>query len=280
MGTGFSLDPNEYRAAADVIEGYGSDQADHGTALAAGTSTPLSSSGTGIAGAISTIAQGTVQKIVTDVASTTQGFANDTAQGLRTQAAGAEQLETDLAGSANSMITSAGSSLLDGSAGTSGLTGVDAAISSPTSYASSAMSTTVDTPLTASTSPAENALETSDMSAPGVGGSGSSGVGAGTGAGAGAVEQEESQQSSAANPFQGMRGGASAGADAADARGQRPDYLKSKTELTEGTKDQVQAAVDQHKEACGITPILFGKNRLVCAKCGILEVGDVQSVSA
>lgn len=105
MGTGYTLDPDEYRAAADVIAGYGSTQADHGSALAAGTSTPLSSSGTGIGGAISMIAQGTVQKIVTDVTSTTQGFADDTAQGLRTQAAGADQLESEIAGHANTLLS-------------------------------------------------------------------------------------------------------------------------------------------------------------------------------
>ncbi|MBR7832953.1 hypothetical protein KDL01_06750 [Actinospica durhamensis] len=283
MGTGFSLDPNEYRAAADVIQGYGSAQADNGATLAAATSTPLSGSGTGIAGAISMIAQGTVQKIVTDVTSTTQGFADDTAAGLRTQAASAEQLEADIAGHATSVLGDTGSSLSSGYGAVSGLFGT----SSPqTTYGSGgAFSTSVGSPLGTNTSLGEDPLAAADSTVLGVGEPGSDGAGvATTGApgAAGAFGAEEESQQPSAQSLGGMRssmGGASAGA--AEERGQRPDYLKSKTELTEGDKDPMKAAVDKHRQECGMAPIPFGTSRLVCAKCGsILEVGQAQTLSA
>lgn len=290
MGTGFSLDPNEYRAAADVIQGYGSAQADNGATLAAGTSTPLSSSGTGIAGAISTIAQGTVQKIVTDVTSTTQGFANDTAAGLRTQAAGAEQLETDIAGHATSVLGDAGSSLSSGYGTVSGLFGATSSPQTTFGGGGGAFSSTVGSPLGSNTSLGEDPLDpadtadSADATALGVGESGSDGAGvetAGAAGAFGAAEQEESQQSSAQS-FGGMRGGTGgAGAGSAQERGQRPDYLKSKTELTEGGADPMKAAIAEHEQECGMAPIPFGTSRLVCAKCGgIVEVGEVQTLSA
>lgn len=245
MGTGFSVDPSEYRAAANVIEGYGAMQADHGTTLAAGTSTPLSGSGSGIGGAISKIAQGTLQKIVTDVTSTTKGFADDTATGLRMQADSVEQLETDLAGRAKSVLSDAQSPLLSGG------------------YPMGGMSTTLNSPMT--------------MDAP-LGGSGPSGAGR---SGAGTIGQQVSQDSSTP-PFGQMRGGtgAAAGAGTADERGQRPNYLKSKTELTRDDSDRARAAVDRHLQECGTAPIPLDPSRLVCAKCGsILEIDDVQAFS-
>lgn len=274
MGTGFTLDPNEYRAAADVIEGYGATQADHGSALAAGTSNPLSSSGTGIGGAISTIAQGTVQKIVTDVTSTTKGFADDTAQGLRSQAAGADQLESDIAGHAKTLLDGGELSLPSG--GLSGGLSLGAGGLLPADAAGGGMSTSFGTPLTSGTALGQGSIETSDMSEFGTGRSSSSAAGA-----AAAAEQEESQQS-AAQPFGQMRGaGRGAGAGAAEERGQRPDYLKSKTGVTQGEDKRVQEASAKHLKECGMAPIPFGADRLVCAKCGsILELGGAEALTS
>jgi hypothetical protein len=215
------------------------------------------------------IAQGTVQKIVTDVTSTTQGFANDTATGLRAQADSADQLESDLAGRAGSMLSDGGSSLPDGSFTTGGFS---SAASSPLATSvNGGLSTTVDGSPTAYTSPSQESVETGDVSAPGVGESGLSE--------AGTVGQEEPQQSSAM-PFGGMRGGSGA-AGAGDERGQRPNYLKSRIAAAEGNGDRVKAAVDKHRQECGMAPIPFSTNRLVCAKCGsILEIGDAQTLSA
>jgi hypothetical protein len=278
MGTGFSLDPNEFRTAATVIEGYGADQADHGTTLAAGTSTPLSSSGSGISGAISQIAQATVQKIVTDVTSTTQGFANDTAKGLRTQADNADQLETDLAGHAKSLLSDTQASLLGGSlmsVAQSSLLGRGGGGGG--GYPTSGMPTTVNSPLTTGSSPlGGSSLGESDLSSPGLSESGSSS------GGAAAVGPQEPQESTVL-PSEGMRGstGADAGAGAADERGQRPDYLKSKTELSNGHDDRTKAAIDKHLQECGAAPIPLSPSRLVCAKCGsMLEIGDAQALTA
>ena len=275
MGTGFSLDPNEFRTAATVIEAYGADQADHGATLAAGTSTPLSSSGTGISGAISQIAQGTVQKIVTDVTSTTQGFANDTAKGLHMQADNAEQLETDLAGHAKSILGDMESSALGvgigySSAAQSSLLGGGGS----GAFAASSLSTTIGSPLTTGSSPlGGSSLGEGDLSEPGLGASSSSG--------AVAVGQEESQESSVM-PAEGMRGGTSAaGSGNADERGQRPDYLKSKTELAQSDDDRTKAAIDKHLQECGVAPIPLSPSRLVCAKCdSILKVDEAQAVLA
>ncbi|HWG27208.1 hypothetical protein [Actinospica sp.] len=276
MGTGFSLDPNEYHAAANVIEGYGAMQADHGATLSAGTSTPLSSSGTGISGAISQIAMGTVQKIVTDVTSTTKGFADDTAKGLRTQADNVSQLETELAGRSKSILSDAQSSLLGGGYAMSGyaMSGLSSATSSPlTSYGSGGMPGTFSSPMT-SAPLSESSPGEADLSAPGSGESALSG--------AGAVAQEESQQASTV-PFGQMHGstGAASAAGSAEERGQRPDYLKSKTELSDTGGDRVKAAIDGHLKECGMAPIPLGPSRLVCAKCGsMLEIDDAQALTA
>jgi hypothetical protein len=269
MGTGFSLDPSEYHAAANVIEGYGAMQADHGSALAAGTSTPLSSSGTGIAGAISLIAQGTVQKIVTDVTSTTKGFADDTAKGLRTQANAASQLETELAGNAKSILNGTQSSLLGSGyamGAMSGMGGMSTSLSSPlSSYGTGGMSTSFSDPLATSTPLSEGSLSEGDA--------GASGAGESELSGAGVIEAEPAQESSAM-PFGGMRSGGSA-AGATEERGQRPGYLKSKTELSDKDGDRVKAVVDAHLKECGTAPIPLDPSRLVCAKCGsILTVDD------
>jgi hypothetical protein len=276
MGTGFSMDPNEYHAAANVIEGYGSQQADNGAALAAGTSTPLSSSGTGIAGAISQIAQGTVQKIVTDVTSTTQGFANDTAKGLRTQASNMTQLESDLASRSNAILNGTQSSLLGGM---SAISNMSAMASSPlSSYSASGMTgmTSMGSPMTTSAPQDESSLGEGAQTESGVSESGLTEAGAG----AAAAGQEEAQQE-AAMPFGGgMRGGAGAAAGAAEERGQRPDYLKSKTEVGGKSGDPVQAAIDKHLKECGAAPIPLGDNQLVCAKCGsILTVENPQALA-
>ena len=277
MGTSYSLDPDEYRAAADVIEGYGANQADHGSALAAGTSAPLSSSGSGIGGAISMIAQGTVQKIVTDVTSTTKGFADDTAQGLRTQAAGADQLETEIAGHANTLLSGGELSLPGGglggfSLGAGGLLPADAA--------SGGLSTSFSSPLTSGTAAGQGSINSSDLDELGLSRSG--GVGAGRAASAGAASAEEAQaQQSATEPFGQMRGGARSGVGGAEERGRRPGYLKSKTEVAQGQDKRMKEAVDQHLKACGMAPIPFGSSRLVCAKCGsIVELGDADALSA
>ena len=256
MGTGFSLDTNEHRAAAGVVEGYGEMQAEHGTTLASATSTPLSSSGVGIAGAISQIAQGTVQKIVTDVTSTTKGFADDTAKGLRTQADSMDQLETDLAGHARSILNGAPSSLPGG-----GYSGMATMASSP-SYGNGGMPTTMSSPLTTDDPLGESPL---GEAAAGESGLAESGV-----IGAGSVGQESSMM-----PSGRMRGGA--GADTSEERGKRPNYLKSK-ELTDD--DRAKAAIDKHLKECGAAPIPLSPSRLVCAKCGsILKVDDAQSSS-
>lgn len=279
MGTGFSLDPNEFRTAAGVIEGYGSDQAGHGATLAAGTSTPLSSSGSGISGAISQIAQATVQKIVTDVTSTTQGFANDTAKGLRAQADHAERLETDLAGHAKSLLSDTQASLLGGSlmsVAQSSLLGGGGGGGTGGAYGTSGMTTAVNSPLTTDSSPVgESSLGEGGLSSPGIGESGSS-------SGSVAVGQQEPRESSVL-PSEGMRGstGAAAGAGAADERGQRPDYLKSKTELSNSDDDRTKAAIDKHLQECGAAPIPLSPSRLVCAKCGsMLEIGDAQALTS
>lgn len=257
MGTGFSLDPNEHRAAANVIEGYGAIQADHGATLAAGTSTPLSSSGSGIAGAIAQIAQGTVQKIVTDVTSTTKGFADDTAKGLRTQAASVEQLDTDLAGHYRSILNGAQSSPLLSGGFPSG--GMSSSLSSPLGYSNGSMSSNMSSPLMTSTPLGASSL--------GEGGPSESGFGESSPSGAMVVGQETPQESSMLP--QGMRG--AAGAGATEERGQRPGYLKSKT-------DPAKAAIDKHVQECGTAPIPLGRNQLVCAKCGsILEIGDAET---
>ena len=284
MGTGFSLDPSEYHAAANVIEGYGAMQADHGSTLAAGTSTPLSSSGTGIAGAISQLAQGTVQKIVTDVTSTTKGFADDTAKGLRTQANAASQLETELAGNAKSILNGTQSSLLgsgyamsgmsgmSGVGGVGGVGGMSTSLSSPlSSYGTGGMSTSFSDPLATSTPLSEGSLGESDA--------GASGAGESELSGAGVIEAEPAQESSAM-PFGGMRGGGSA-AGATEERGQRPGYLKSKTELSDKDDARVKAVVDAHLKECGAAPIPLDPSRLVCAKCGsILTVDDAAALAA
>lgn len=256
MGTGFSLDPNEYRAAAGAIEGYGEAQADNGSALAAGTSTPLSSSGTGIAGAISSIAQGTVQKIVTDVTSTAKGFADDTAKGLRTQADKADQLESELAGNAKAILSGTGQTLssLTGGLGYGG--GSSAFGGTSLGTGTSAGATTFGSP-----------------TATGVIGAGSSGQ-AGV-IGAGALAEEPVQETTAAQ-FGQMRG-AGARAGAAQERAQRPGYLKAKTGSDSGDSGLMKAATDKHRRECGVAPIPFGDDRLVCAKCGsIIEVEDVR----
>ena len=277
MGTGFSLDPNEYHAAANVIEGYGAIQAEHGATLSAGTSTPLSSSGTGISGAISQIAMGTVQKIVTDVTSTTKGFADDTAKGLRTQADNVSQLETELAGRSKSILSDAQSTLLGGSYAMSGYAmGAMSSASSPssTSYGSGGMPTTFGSPMTTSAPLSESSPSEAELSAPTSSEAALSG--------AGAVAQEESQQS-AMMPFGQMHGstGAASAAGGAEERGQRPDYLKSKTELTDTGGDRVKAAIDAHLKECGMAPIPLSPSRLVCAKCGsMLEIEDAEALTA
>lgn len=277
MGTSYSLDPDEYRAAADVIEGYGSTQADHGSALAAGTSTPLSSSGSGIGGAISMIAQGTVQKIVTDVTSTTKGFADDTAQGLRTQAAGADQLESDIAGHAKTLLSSGELSLPGGGVAGGGFSlGAGSLLSA--NAAGGGMSTSFGAPLTSGTALGQGSVESGEVDELGLSRSGS----AGAAARAAAAGQEESQQA-ATQPFEQMRGARSGGggAGAAEERGQRPGYLKDKTEVSQGQDKRMKEAVDKHVKACGMAPIPFGSSRLVCAKCGsIIELGDADSLSA
>lgn len=278
MGTSYSLDPDEYRAAADVIEGHGANQADHGSALAAGTSTPLSSSGSGIGGAISMIAQGTVQKIVTDVTSTTKGFADDTAQGLRTQAAGADQLETEIAGHANTLLGGGELSLPGGGLGGFSL-GVGDLL--PAGAASGGLSTSFGSPLTSGTPAGQGSVNSSDLDELGLSRSGA--VGAGRAAGAGAASAEEAQaEQSATEPFGQMRGGARpGGVGGAKERGRRPGYLKSKTEVAQGQDKRMKEAVDQHLKACGMAPIPFGSSRLVCAKCGsIVELGDADALSA
>lgn len=257
MGTGFSVDTNEHRAAASVIEGYGEMQAEHGTALASGTSTPLSSSGTGIAGAISQIAQGTVQKIVTDVTSTTKGFADDTAKGLRTQADNVDQLETDLAGHAKSILNGADSSPLGGftSSGMPG-TGSSSLMMSGGGESSGMTSGPPATDVSMGASP----LGEAESSEAGVGGFGAAGVGAG--------EQE-------AMPSGAMRGGTGAGTK--EERGKRPGYLKSKDLVDD---DRTKAAIDEHLKECGAAPVPLSANRLVCAKCGgILKIEDAKAAA-
>lgn len=258
MGTGYSLDMNEHRAAADVIDGYGDIQAEHGSTLASATSTPLSSSGTGISGAISQIAQGTLQKIVTDVTSTTQGFARDTAQGLRTQADNAEKLETELAGNTKAILNDTPASLL-GSGFTGGGLSSGFGSSSPlTSYGSGGLSSMSATPLTGSTPLDEGSSAESE-----------SGL-----AGAGIAAEEAPQESSTAMMSQPMRGGMG-GAGSTEERGQRPDYLKSKTELSDKDGGKAKAAIDKHLKECGAAPIPLSADTLVCAKCGsILTIED------
>jgi hypothetical protein len=258
MGTGFSLDPNEYRAAAGAIEGYGEAQADNGSTLAAGTSTPLSSSGTGIAGAISSIAQGTVQKIVTDVTSTAKGFADDTAKGLRTQADNADQLETELAGNSKAILSGTGQTLSSLTGGL-GYGGGSSAFGG-TSLGTSAGATTFG-----------SAMSTGVI---GAGPTSQAGV-----IGAGAMGEEPVQETTGAQLGQ-MRGtGARAGA--AEERAQRPGYLKSKTGSDSGDNGLMTAAADKHRQECGVAPIPFGENRLVCAKCGsIIEVEDARDPAA
>ena len=272
MGTGFSMDSNEYRSAADVIEGYGAQQADHGSALAAGTSTPLSSSGTGIAGAISMIAQGTVQKIVTDVTSTTQGFANDTANGLRTQAAKADQLEADLVSHARSILSDPQAAVFGGgltSGGGYSGAGAGAGAGGLTSYGGGVLSSAVGG------DPLQTGTPLSEAS------DGESAAGA---TGAGVIGAEESQESAASMPFTQMRSGmGGAGAGAAEERGQRPDYLKTKTEITESGEDRAKKASAEHQKQCGTAPISIGGDRLVCAKCGSiieLEGADAEALPA
>lgn len=264
MGTGFSMDPNEYRSAANVIEGYGAMQADHGSALAAGTSTPLSSSGTGIAGAISRIAQGTVQKIVTDVTSTTQGFADDTAKGLRLQADNMERLETDLAGRTNSILGDAQSAVLSGVH----ISGVNLIGSSTSGGDMSGMPTMVSGPMTADALSGTSTM----VSRPTTGDAPLNEYGV---SGTGAAEQEASQASAAQSSAEMHGGTGRARLGAADERGQRPGYLKSKMEVSGDDEDRTKAAIDRHLQECGAAPIPFGSSRLVCAKCGsILEIDD------
>lgn len=269
MGTGFSLSPDEYRAAAGVIEGYGEMQADNGSALAAGTSTPLSSSGTGIAGAISSIAQGTVQKIVTDVTSTAKGFADDTAQGLRTQADNADRLETELAGNARSILSSTGqtlASLVGGTGYGSASTAFGGAFGAS---ASSGATTTPDSPF------AGDSLVGTGSG--GAGGSSASESGESGVIGAGAAGEEPAQETTAAQ-FGQMRG--VAGAGGTEERGRRPGYLKSKTDSAAGDA-LVKAAADKHQKECGAAPVPFGGSRLVCARCGsIIEVEDAREPAA
>jgi hypothetical protein len=267
MGTGFSLDPNEHRAAASVIEGYGSMQQDHGTALASATSTPLSSSNSGIAGAISQIATGTVQKIVTDVTSTTKGFADDTAKGLRAQANKVEQLETDLASHAKSILSDPQSSLLGG------LTNTTSPLTS-SSYAGTGMSTTFGSPLTSNSPLAEGELGEVNPSTTARGESNLSA------AGAGVLGEEASAQESSMMPLQQMRTGTGA-AGTTEERGQRPDYLKSKTEITDTEGDRTKAAIHAHQKECGTAPIPLSPSQLVCAKCGsILQLDDSQALAS
>ena len=257
MGTGFSLDPNEHRAAAGVIEGYGSIQQDHGTALASATSTPLSSSGSGIAGAISQIATGTLQKIVTDVTSTTKGFADDTAKGLRAQADKVEQLETDLAGHAKSILSDPQSSL------PVGLTNMTSPLT-PSSYAGTGMPTTFGSPLTSNSPLTEGALGEGNLSA----------------AGAGVLGEEASAQESSMLPLGQMRTGTGA-ASSAEERGQRPNYLKSKTEIADPEGDRTKAAINAHVKECGTAPIPLSSTQLVCAKCGsILQLDATQALAS
>jgi hypothetical protein len=267
MGTGFSLDPSEHRAAASVIEGYGSIQQDHGTALASATSTPLSSSNSGIAGAISQIATGTLQKIVTDVTSTTKGFADDTAKGLRAQADKVEQLETDLASHAKSILSDPQSSL------PSGLTNMTSPLTS-SSYASTGMSTTFGSPLTSSSPLAEGELGEGE---PGTTALGESSLST---AGAGVLGEEASAQESSMMPLQQMRTGSGA-AGTTEERGRRPDYLKSKTEITDTEGDRTKAAICAHQKECGAAPIPLSPTQLVCAKCGsILQLDDTQALAS
>ena len=262
MGTGFSLDPSEHRAAASVIEGYGSMQQDHGTATASATSTPLSSSNSGIAGAISQIATGTLQKIVTDVTSTTKGFADDTAKGLRAQANKVEQLETDLASHANSILSNPQSSL------PSSITNMTSPLTS-SSYAGSAMSTTFGSPLTSTSPLTEGSLSTTTP--------GESNLSATR---AGLISEEASAQESSMMPLGQMRTGTSA-ANSAEERGQRPAYLKSKTEITDTEGDRTKAAITAHQKACGTAPIPLSPSQLVCAKCGsILQLDDTQALAS
>ena len=257
MGTGFSLDPSEHRAAASVIEGYGSMQQDHGTALASATSTPLSSSGSGIAGAISQIATGTLQKIVTDVTSTTKAFADDTAKGLRAQAAKVEQLETDLASHAKSILSNPQSSL------PVGLTNMTSPLTS-SSYAGTGTSTTFGSPLTSTSPLIEGSLSERNLSA----------------AGAGVIGEEAAAQESSMMPLGQMRTGTAA-ASAAEERGQRPAYLKSKTEITDPEGDRTKAAINAHQKECGTAPIPLSKSQLVCAKGGsILQLDDTQALAS
>ncbi len=267
MGTGFSLDPNEHRAAASVIEGYGSIQQDHGTALASATSTPLSSSNSGIAGAISQIATGTLQKIVTDVTSTTKGFANDTAKGLRAQADKVEQLETNLASHAKSILSDPQSSLLGG------LTNMTSPLTS-SSYAGTGMSTTFGSPLTSSSPLTEGSLSEGNPSTTAPGESSLSATGAGV------LGEEASAQESSMMPLGQMRTGTGA-ASSAEERGQRPGYLKSKTEITDTEGDRTKAAIHAHQKECGTAPIPLSPSQLVCAKCGsILQLDDTQALAS
>jgi hypothetical protein len=264
MGTGYSLDSNEYRSAATAIEGYGAQQADHGQALASGTSTPLSSTNTGIAGAISAIAQGTVQKIVTDVTSTTQGFANDTAKGLRTQAANADQLEADLVSHAKSILNDPQSAVF----GSGGFT------SSALSGSGGGAMTSLGTGALSSGSLSSGALSSNSAQDEEQLGEGSNAESEAGTAEAGVLGQEESQESATAMPMMGggMRGAAGA-ASSTEERGQRPGYLKSKTEITEKNEDRTKTAIAEHLKECGVAPIAIGPDRLVCAKCGsIVEV--------
>lgn len=263
MGTGFSIDPNEYRAAAGAIEGYGEAQADNGSALAAGTSTPLSSSGTGIAGAISSIAQGTVQKIVTDVTSTAKGFADDTAKGLRTQADKADQLESELAGNAKAILSGTGQTLSSLTGGL-GYGGGSSAFGG-TSLGTSTGATAFGAPVT-----------TGVIGAGGAGGARGAGQAGRAGViGAGVVGEEPVQETTGAQLGQ-MRG-TSARAGTAEERAQRPGYLKSKTGPDSGDSGLMKAATDRHRQECGAPPIPFGENRLVCAKCNsIIEVEDAR----
>lgn len=279
MGTGFSMDPSEYRSAANVIEGYGAMQADHGSALAAGTSTPLSASGTGIAGAISQIAQGTVQKIVTDVTSTTQGFANDTAAGLRSQAATMEHLETGLADHAKSIMdgtSRALPSLLGGGQGAGAGYGIGggASLGSPlTSYGSIGADDAVSGSLATDGELGDDSL--GGPADPSVAWLDEQG---GEAAASGAVE---ASQRSAVLPFGELRGatGSAAAFGGAQERGQRPNYLRSNSGVADSGGDRVKAVIDEHLRTCGAAPIPFSANRLVCAKCGsVIEVCDAAAL--
>ncbi|HET9169480.1 MAG TPA: hypothetical protein VFN97_08585 [Actinospica sp.] len=257
------MDSNEYRSAADAIEGYGEQQADHGSALAAGTSTPLSGSNSGIAGAISMIAQGTVQKIVTDVTSTTQGFANDTAKGLRMQADKVDRLESDLVSHARSILNDPQGAVFGGGL-TSGGGYSGAATSGFTGYGGAM-------PATVSSNPLDTGAQLIEDS------NGESAVSASE---AGVIGQAESQESMSTMPFGQMRAGGAAGAGAAEERGRRPGYLKAKAESTD---DRAKKATAEHLKDCGMAPISIGQDRLVCAKCGsIIELGgaDAEALAA